>query len=146
MEEPRPKIAYIIPGPRAHLTLEVRWSANAWWMDGPTLYRLLAQLDSGDVGLQEACAKAGITIRQYNYFANLHPLIEERRNLKEMERSMAAKSALVAGVMKGDKRSVIKYLRMKEPEVYDLRHTGPKKPPGPGRGRGARGKKLFWGY
>lgn len=145
MEGTKPKIAYIIPGPREHLTLEVRYSANAWWMDGPTLYKLVGLLDSGDHSLEGACRLAGITMRQYRYFAELHPVIEGRRELPELMLGLAAKITLADAIQRGDSRACLHYLRMKEPESYDLRFKGPRKPKGPGRGKGPRAKRFLWG-
>lgn len=144
MDKKGKKIAYIIPGPREHLTLEVRASANAWWMDAPKLYKLVRELDQG-TPLQIACEIAGITMRQYSYFASLHPIIEDRRNNLFAEIGMRAKYTLAKAIEAGDSKASIAFLRMKEPETYDLRFRGPRKK-GPGRGKGPRGKRLFWGY
>lgn len=144
MDKDSKKIAYIIPGPRDYLTLEVRASANAWWMDAPKLYKLVTLLDQG-TSLKTACEITGITMRQYAYFAELHPLIEERRQMPYTELSLRAKISLARAIEAGDSKASLAYLKMKEPESYDLRYKGPEDPK-PGRGRRKKGDKTFWGW
>lgn len=119
---PQPvKIAYKVPGPREYLMLEVRRSANGWWMDKEKVFTLLRCFNQM-MALSDACIMAGITLREYRYFAKLHPVIEERRELPYLIISMKAKMALVKKVYAGDIKACWKWLEMTEPEIFSLRH------------------------
>lgn len=115
------EFVYIIPGPRNYLTLKVLRSANAWWMDGEKLFRLLNAFDNYGASISEACALADVTIRQYKYFANLHPLIYERRTYMRNTVSLRAKIERAKRIQNGDKKVSKKYLAEKYPLEYSLR-------------------------
>lgn len=114
------EIAYKIPGPQEHLTLEVRHSANAWWMDGPKLHRLIEAFEKM-IPLEDACSLAGITMKQYRYFAQLHPIIEDRRKYPYLMVSMKAKMVWIKAINDGDLKACWKWLEMSDPETFSLR-------------------------
>ena len=112
--------AFIIPGPADYLTLKIKHSANAWWMDAPKLYRFITHLDNM-MSIKDACNIAGITTRQYKYFKKLHPLIQDRINYPHAKISMAAKINWVKAIYAGDTRACVKWLERTEPEIYSKR-------------------------
>lgn len=114
------KIAYKIPGPLEHLTLEVRHSANAWWMDGTKLYKLLNFFEKM-TPLKEACFLSGITLKQYRYFARMHPVVEDRRKYPFNIISMRAKKTWIDAINAGDLRACRKWLEATDPETFSLR-------------------------
>jgi hypothetical protein len=107
-----PKIAYVIPGPTEHLTLEVKHSANAWWMDAPKLHRLLRAFEAMSP-IAEACDYAGITVKQYKYFAQEHPIVKELRMYPEVAMSLIARQSLARG-LQHDWKLAFKYLSRKD--------------------------------
>ena len=113
------EIAYKIPGPQDHLTLEVRHSANAWWMDGPKLHRLIESFEKM-IPLEDACNLARITMKQYRYFAQLHPIIEDRRKYPYLLVSMKAKMVWIKAINDGDLKACWKWLEMSDPETFSL--------------------------
>lgn len=107
-----PKIAYVIPGPTEHLTLEVKHSANAWWMEAPKLHRLLRAFEAMSP-IEEACNYAGITVKQYKYFAQEHPIVKELRTFPHVELSLIARMRL-AKALSEDPKLAYRFLAQKD--------------------------------
>jgi hypothetical protein len=89
--------SYVFPHERDDLTVRVRPTANAWWKDPFKVYLLLETIDNQCSPIDEACHIAGITRRQYKYFAQEHPVVHERKRLakfikKEKERRSSTHS------------------------------------------------------
>lgn len=63
-------IAYIIED-KVFGKLEVKNSANAWWLDKTKVVNLITAFKT-DLTEFEACVYAGISKPQYNYFIKLH--------------------------------------------------------------------------
>lgn len=124
MKKGEVKIAYIIPGPKEYLTLHVRYSANAWWMDSTKLFRLVDAFDHSYASIREACVFADITKRQFKYFAKCHPLIHQRRLFPHNILSLRAKAARAALIEAGNLKTTYRYLIKKEPESYSLYYKG----------------------
>jgi len=117
---------YVFPHEREDLTLRVRPTANAWWKDLLKLYTFLDAIENHCSSIGEACYIAGITRRQYKYFAQEHPVIYERiRRAKfaKRERELERKQSMYAHrIMNGNIKDAIRYLRATDPEEYDLRY------------------------
>jgi hypothetical protein len=114
------RIAYKVPGPKEYLMLEVRYSANAWWMDKEKVFILLRAFKEM-TRLRDACVMAGITLKQYRYFARLHPIIEERRKVPYLVAGLKVKMTWVKSINAGDKRASMKWLEITAPETFRLR-------------------------
>lgn len=115
--------AYYIPHQMETFTFYLRRSANAWWLDASKVYRLFDAFDRYDATIEEACSAAGITVRQYKYFADQHPMLNKRRKARQFEKEVDTRMMLAAGIDHGD--GALRYLRYTEPEEFDLRCRGP---------------------
>jgi len=73
-----PSTAYILTDFLSDFQLHIKKSANAWWMDKWLVHKLLFAFELG-CPISEARSWAGITERQYKYFAKIHPEINEIR-------------------------------------------------------------------
>lgn len=117
---------YTFPHEREDLTLKVRPTANAWWKDPFKVYLLLDAFDNHCADVDEACYVAGITRRQYKYFAQEHPIIYERRRAAKfikLEREIAQKEKeLGEKLLNGEARAAANYLVYSQPGEYDLRY------------------------
>lgn len=119
--------SYVFPHERDELTVYVRPTANAWWKDPFKVYLLLQTIDNQCSPIDEACHIAGITRRQYKYFAQEHPVVHERRRMakfikkeKEIERKQ---SQLAKELLDGESNNAaIEYLRFSNPQEFDLRY------------------------
>jgi hypothetical protein len=118
-------VAYIIPHKNEDLTLHVRHTANAWWKDATKVYRLLDAFDNHGASIFDACVEAGITRRQYKYFAEEHPVIYlriRRGKFAQKERELhIQKSILAQRVIAGDVRAAAQFLFFDERPQYDRR-------------------------
>lgn len=76
-QERNNRIAYTIRL-KSGREFDVRESANAWWLEQHKVDSLLFALGTGST-VDEACDHAGITQRQFKYFARLHPELAEIR-------------------------------------------------------------------
>lgn len=122
------KVAYVIPSRWDGMDLEVRLTANAWWKDPTKVVSLLDAFDNHQANIDQACYAAGISIRQYKYFAQLHPLINKRRKLGRKELDFEKRRRLAGAVLNSDNpspRAAIEWLRYSEPEEWDLRYKSP---------------------
>jgi hypothetical protein len=122
--------SYVFPHERDDLTVRVRPTANAWWKDPFKVYLLLETIDNQCSPIDEACHIAGITRRQYKYFAQEHPVVHERKRLAKFikkEKELIQKhKQLVDTLMQGDSvNAAIEYLRYFNPEEFDLRYRSP---------------------
>lgn len=119
--------SYVFAHERDELTVRVRPTANAWWKDPFKVYLLLETIDNHCSPIDEACHIAGITRRQYKYFAQEHPVVHERRRMakfikkeKEIERKQ---SQLARELLGGESNNAaIEYLRFSNPQEFDLRY------------------------
>lgn len=117
---------YVFPYEREDLTLRVRPTANAWWLDLSRVCLLLDAFDNHCSSVGEACFIAGITRRQYKYFAQIHPVIHERRRsakFAKREREIEEKRFALGRKLLDEKPgSALKYLTFDSPEEFDLRY------------------------
>ena len=114
--ESGPKVAYTIPLPFGE-TLDVLFSANAWWMDQTTLNKLILILKM-DCSLVQACAFAGITLRQYKYFASLHPKFKDAVRGYQLLPAMQAQMRIVKAIHEGDLKTCWWYLARRLPDEF----------------------------
>jgi len=119
------KIAYVIPSDWDGMTLEVHFTANAWWKDPTIVIRLLDAFDKHKANIEQACDYAGISIKQYKYFAKLHPLINERRKLIYTEMDFEKKMILGGPAIDKDPKAAAQWLAYTEPYEWDLRYKSP---------------------
>ena len=117
--------SYTFPHPRnGDLTLHVRPTANAWWQDQFKVFILLDVLENRGTSIDVACYAAGITRRQYKYFAQEHPVVYERRReakfSKRAQKVVRKRMALAKKVWNGGGRAAMRYLTFDDPE-FDLR-------------------------
>jgi hypothetical protein len=109
-------IAYTIPITK-DLNIEVQESANAWWLDRQKIHNLIAAF-SVDATIREACASAGVTEKQYKYFAELHPIIREVRNFLETRNILKARISIINAINNGNIKVSMWYLEKKRPEEF----------------------------
>ncbi|MFA5001182.1 MAG: hypothetical protein WC531_03080 [Candidatus Paceibacterota bacterium] len=109
------KIAYTIN--QNDVILNVRHSANGWWMDRGKMYRLIAAFQI-DATLEEACSHAGITLREYKYFASLQPEIRDLRKRCEASLILKARKNIFDAISSGDWKCSWKYLEKKCPDEF----------------------------
>lgn len=124
-EEDDQEIAYYIPHKYEHLTLKLKKSANAWWLDATKVIQLLDAFDFHNATIEEACYVVGISIKQYKYFASLHPVIHERRKIARYEMEHEKAKGIVSMVNAGDPKACMRWLSYTEPEFFDLRYRSP---------------------
>lgn len=115
-------VAYYIPHRIPQFTFYLHRSANAWWLDASKVYRLLDAFDKYNANIQEACDAAGITLKQYKYFAGQHPMISERRYASRFESDMETKMFLASQAETSE--GALRWLRFSEPDEFDLRYRG----------------------
>lgn len=109
-------IAYEIPSLNpAFPALKIRRSANAWWTKGHALDLLLTAFKLGSP-VKEACGLAGITARQYKYFAQLHPEIAEFRVMHEASHLLRARMTVIKSL--SDPKFAFKYLIKKKRDEF----------------------------
>ncbi len=113
-----PRIAYTIN--QNGVVLNVRHSANGWWMDKDKMYRLIAAFQI-DATLEEACGFAGITLREYKYFASLHPKIRKMREICGTFLIIKARKRIADEIETGGWRVSMRYLEKKCPEEFGLK-------------------------
>jgi len=99
------------------LVLNAQRSANAWWMDRQKVHDLIAAFSIGST-IPEACGHAGITIRQYKYFTQVHPDFIEARRGFVVKPSMIARIAIMQAINAGDVKMSWKYLAKTSPEEF----------------------------
>lgn len=124
MEQEMPdfEVAYYIPSKYEGMDLYLRHTANAWWKDASKVYRLLDAFDNHRANIEEACGAAGISLRQYKYFANQHPFINKRRKISRYEMDPDKRMSLAMKVSTGDLKASMQWLRHSEPEFFDIRY------------------------
>lgn len=111
------RIAYRIPLPYDGKDLEVQFSANAWWMDQTKIPFLFAAFKIGAT-IPEACAAAGITLRQYKYFVSLHPEVNQARETYKAYPGLTAKRTVARALENGDVKTAKWYLSKVAPEEW----------------------------
>lgn len=109
------EIAYTMPS-ISGIALEVRSSANAWWMEEEKMQMLYAAFTFA-CPVREACAYAGITERQYKYFRSLHPEIDYVREGLEARVTLRARKTVIDAVSTNPKIAMW-YLERKLPEEF----------------------------
>lgn len=118
--------SYVFPHERDELTVRVRPTANAWWQDPFKVYLLLHAFDNHCAPIEEACHVAGITRRQYKYFAQEHPVIQDRKRAAKFikrEKEIRQKHLeITQRVLDGDAHAAAQYLAYTDPEGYDGRY------------------------
>jgi hypothetical protein len=98
-------------------------TANGWWIDKTKVDRLITAFKL-DCTIQEACVYAGISIRSYQYFNELHPdfcnIIDACRQLP----SLKARETVVKKMAESYANAVDYLKRKKKDEFGDsLDHT-----------------------
>ena len=84
-------------------------SANAWWMDRTKMDALIYAFRIGGT-IPEACATAGITLRQYKYFTSLHPWFHEAREMYKCYLTILARKTIAQAIEQGDVKASFRYL------------------------------------
>lgn len=110
------EIAYTMPK-IGWVALEVKSSANAWWMD-QTRLQLLYSAFGVEATIREACAYAHITVKQYKYFRSLHPEIDDVRAGFETWNMLRARKTVLSAIEGGNYKMAMKYLEMARPEEF----------------------------
>lgn len=108
-------IAYTISLPFG-INLDIKKSANAWWMDQQKVHDLISALKI-DSTIIEACAYAKITLKQYKYFVKEHPDFKEAKKGYSANNILIARQTLINS-LKSDPKSAFKYLERKKPEEF----------------------------
>lgn len=96
--------------------LAIKNSANAWWLDQNKMVRLI-QAFRLDCTIPEACFFAGITLRQYKYFATQHPVINEIRECCEAALILMVRKSVVEKAA-DSYWTAIDYLARKRPHEF----------------------------
>lgn len=116
---------YVFPYIRKDLNLYVRKTANAWWRDPLKVRALLQAFDNHCASINKACDAAGISRRQYKYFAQEHPIIYERRRaakfLKRARELVEKHMEISRRLLNGDGSVARQYLAY-EDTGYDGRY------------------------
>ena len=94
-------VAYTLTGLPFGITLDIRTSANAWWMDQTKVYKLFAAFGIRAT-IVEACSYADITLRQYKYFASIYPEVNEIRKGSYLAANLQAKKNIMKALQDGD--------------------------------------------
>ncbi len=115
-----PGVVYIIPNNNEELNLEVKYSANAWWMNRLKVTQLLASF-AYDCPIRESCAAAGITLRQYKYFVRVHPIVREIRESTRVIPTLKARMAIVQAISDGNLKMCRWWLEKKRPGEFSPR-------------------------
>lgn len=110
------EVAYIMPKV-GWVALQVKSSANAWWMD-QTKLQLLYSAFGVEATIREACAYAHITIKQYKYFRSLHPEIDEVRSGFEAWNTLRVRKTILSAIETGSYKMAMKYLEVFRPEEF----------------------------
>ncbi len=105
MKKQKDLIAYSLPNLAFGYTLDVKNSANAWWMDQAKVHMLMAAFQIRAT-IQEACLHAGITEKQYKYFVQHHPVFTEIRKGLLLIPGMHAKIAISKAIKAGDMKTI----------------------------------------
>lgn len=111
------RTAYIIPSLPFGINLEVKQSANAWWMDRNKVHQLFAAF-SIRTTIPQACAHVGISLRQYKYFASLHPEIKEIREGFQLLPNIQAQKTIIKALSEGNVKIARWWLEKKDPEEF----------------------------
>jgi hypothetical protein len=111
-----PHITYSITLPNGEV-IDIMESANAWWMDRGKVERLIAAYGI-DCSVQEACAYAGVTARQYKYFNEIHPEFKEVRETMKSLSTIKARKAIMRGIEEGGFWEAMKFLEKALPEEF----------------------------
>lgn len=106
----------IIKGPNDQLDIHLIKSANAWWMDIDKVISLIEAFRF-DCTISEACTNAGITIKQYKYFAKLHPVIRSYKKFYSDMNVVRARRTVSKHIGK-DFYAALRFLKRKRPEEF----------------------------
>jgi hypothetical protein len=98
--------------------LQVRNSANAWWMDRGKV-ELLIKACKIDCTVLEACFLAGITEEQYYYFCHIHPGFYEIKKILNSYPYFKARNTLVKHL--DDPHYALAYLERKKKDEFSKR-------------------------
>lgn len=102
--------------------LEIKPTANAWWKSQIKVSRLLTSFRVGS-RIPEACIEAGISRRQYKYFAHLHPEINKIRQVYKGELIKKAKATVEKNI-EINPRFALRYLAKTKPEEFPQKPRG----------------------
>jgi len=111
------EIAYTIPDLPFGISLNIKKSANAWWMEQYKVQKLFAAF-SITATIPEACSYAGITIKQYKYFVELYPEVTEIRKGLKLGPGMKAKMTIMRAIDNGDMKVAMWYLEKRCPDEF----------------------------
>ena len=115
------EIAYELSYSPQKPPLQVRFSANAWWMDRLKIARLIAGLEIGK-SLPDSCKYAGVSLRQYKYFLDHHPDFNLLRNYVNNQVFRAIERSVINRAMY-DPRFAFRYLERTDPGLYKTRYA-----------------------
>lgn len=116
MTTKHPEVIFKIQYSKSEPPFQLKYSANAWWMNPYKIARLITYLELGK-SLPKARAYADITHRQYRYFLQVHPQFNLVRNHVAHRVKMGVVEILEDKVSK-DGRLALKYLERTDPEYY----------------------------
>jgi hypothetical protein len=93
----------------------VRDSANAWWLNQHKVDKILVAFELGST-IIESCDYAGITLKQYKYFARIHPELAEIRKGFDSYPKIKARATLRKALE--EPKYALKYLEKKVPGEF----------------------------
>lgn len=108
------KIAYTLSP--TGINLEVKHSANAWWMDRQKLHDLISVFSLGAT-IREARGYVGISEMQYKYFVREHPTFNEIRERLVLTPQINARITVVRA-LGTDPKMAWWWLKKKCPEEF----------------------------
>jgi hypothetical protein len=90
----------------------------AWWSDRTKVLKLIEAFKM-DLTINEASIYVGITVKQYQYFCQIHPIFVDLKARLKGILAIAAKQGLVRDISgKDNYRSRQWYLERKQPRLY----------------------------
>ena len=97
-------------------TLQVKNTANGWWLDRSKVQRLIDAFKIGSTD-EEACLYAGININTFKYFITLHPEFSPiKQQLKQYPLLVARRT--VVGALEKDPNIAMQYLTKKKKDEF----------------------------
>lgn len=95
-------------------------TANAWWIDQIKVRDLISAFKI-DATIEEACAYAGISIAQFNYFRELHAEFSEIISICRQLPTLKARKVVVDHVDENYQNGM-DYLKRKHKKEFSERH------------------------
>jgi len=101
--------------------LEVRKTDNAWWVDRTKVDKVIYSFKNAGT-IEQACVYAGITLRQYKYFVDVHPDFCTIHDACMELPNLMAKRNLVNALNDGDRRISQWWAERKMRKEFATRH------------------------